>query len=417
MRNTSPDYATKLHNIILQSNVLPTDDYKHHQWLKPLKVSVGSYSFHKFNVLLQSQFLPLTKGKRNQRDEEKVKQHWRVILLNLSFVMYQRHWLLIPMHTNYYLESLYARRLGIGYRSIKYIVEWLAENGYVILLPSKKYQNQPPVARVFPAPKLIELLWSYFLDIEQPIEPPYLIINEAEGDWDSIADLPADHPEIEELATINEFLKPHQWACKGPVQLKYKSNAFQGGHLYTPFQSLPDRLMRLRINTLIDGESIGEVGFSANHLRLNLALNGGADAGDDPYIKVGEEAGIESRQTVKKFFVIAMGGDNEVGALHACFKEGISKENFQKLKDASLKVFPRLDLFNGWGVYAQNFEGQILKNVMLEGVKQGIVCLPVHDAIAVPIDKMCWACDEMRSQWNKQMEVSGLARVTTKTST
>jgi len=41
------------------------------------------------------------------------------------------------------------------------------------------------------------------------------------------------------------------------------------------------------------------------------------------------EAGIESRQLVKKFFTIAMGGDNEVGALHACLKEGISKENFQ----------------------------------------------------------------------------------------
>jgi hypothetical protein len=259
----------------------------------------------------------------------------------------------------------------------------------------------------------MELLWSYFLEIEQPIEAPYLIINEAEGNWDSITDLPADHPEKQELATINEFLKPHQWACKGPVQLKYKSNAFQGGRLYTPFQSLPDRRMRLRINTLIDGASICEVDFSANHLRLNLAFNGGVDAGDDPYTTVGEEAGIESRQLVKKFFTIAMGGDNEVGALHACFKEGISKENFQKLKEASLKIFPKLELFNGWGIYAQNFEGQILKNVMLEGVKEGIVCLPVHDAVAVPSDHIGWACDEMRYQWDKQMSVSRLARVTT----
>ena len=94
-------------------------------------------------------------------------------------------------------------------------------------------------------------------------------------------------------------------------------------------------------------------------------------------------------------------------------KEGISKENFQKLKDASLKIFPKLELFNGWGIYAQNFEGQILKNVMLEGVKEGIVCLPVHDAVAVPLDNIGWACEEMRCQWDKQMSVSGLARVTT----
>jgi hypothetical protein len=108
-----------------------------------------------------------------------------------------------------------------------------------------------------------------------------------------------------------------------------------------------------------------------------------------------------------------MRGDNELGALHACFKEGINKENFRKLKDASLKIFPKLELFNGWGIYAQNFEGQILKNVMLEGAKQGIVCLPVHDAIAVPIEERGWACDEMRYQRDKQMSVSGLARVTT----
>ena len=50
---------------------------------------------------------------------------------------------------------------------------------------------------------------------------------------------------------------------------------------------------------------------------------------------------------------------------------------------------------------------------MLEGAKQGTVCLPVHDAIAVPTEESGWACDEMRYQWDKQMNVSGLVRVTT----
>ena len=144
-----------------------------------------------------------------------------------------------------------------------------------------------------------------------------------------------------------------------------------------------------------------------------MAFNGGVDAGDDPYTIVGEEAGIESRQLVKKFFTIAMGGDNEIGALHACYKDGISKENFVKIRDASLKIFPELELFSGWGIYAQNLEGQILKNVMLEGAEQDIVCLPVHDAIAVPVDAIGWACDEMRCQWDQLMNVSGFARVTT----
>ena len=413
MHNTRPSHAQNLYTIISEGYELPTDDYKHHQWLKPLKLRKGSKSEDNFYQLLEQTFLDPSKGGRNNTQVENLRRHWKVLLLNLSFVMYQRHWLLIPQDSKYYSDSFYPRRLGISYRPTRHIVEWLQEHDYVVLLPGRKYKDQPAKARVFPTPKLMELLWSYFLEIEQPIEAPYLIINEPEGKWESIADLPADHPEKQELATINEFLKPHQWACKGPVQLKYKSNAFQGGRLYTPFQSLPDRRMRLRINTLIDGENICEVDFSANHLRLNLAFNGGVDAGDDPYRTVGEEAGIEPRELVKKFFTIAMGGDNEVGALHACFTEGISMENFQKLKEASLKVFPKLELFNGWGIYAQNFEGQILKNVMLEGVKEGIVCLPVHDAVAVPLDHIGWACDEMRYQWDKQMDVSGLSRVTT----
>ena len=80
-----------------------------------------------------------------------------------------------------------------------------------------KYKDQAAKARVFPTPKLAEVLWSYFLEIEQAIEPPYLIINEGKDGWEDLIDLPSDHPEKQELATINEFLKPHQWACKGPV--------------------------------------------------------------------------------------------------------------------------------------------------------------------------------------------------------
>ena len=39
--------------------------------------------------------------------------------------------------------------------------------------------------------------------------------------------------------------------------------------------------------------------------------------------------------------------------------------------------------------------GQILKQVMLEGVEQGIVALPVHDAVAVMQDNANWAKEAM----------------------
>lgn len=76
-----------------------------------------------------------------------------------------------------------------------------------------------------------------------------------------------------------------------------------------------------------------------------------------------------------------------------------------------MKVFPKLELFSGWGLYAQNLEGQILKQVMLEGIKKDIVCLPVHDAVAVQQQHLDWARDTMLECWDRQMETNGLARV------
>jgi hypothetical protein len=181
MHNTRPNHAQTLYAIIAESYELPTDDYKHHQWLKPLKLRKGSTSEDNFNQLLEQTFLDPSKGGRNNTQVENLRHHWKALLLNLSFVMYQRHWLLIPQDSKYYSDSYYPRRLGISYRPTRHIVEWLQEHGYVVLLPGRKYKDQPAKARVFPTPKLMELLWSYFLEIEQPIEPPYLIVNEAEG--------------------------------------------------------------------------------------------------------------------------------------------------------------------------------------------------------------------------------------------
>ena len=52
-------------------------------------------------------------------------------------------------------------------------------------------------------------------------------------------------------------------------------------------------------------------------------------------------------------------------------------------------------MFEGWGLSAQNLEGAILRKVMLEGIEQGIVSLPVHDAIAVKQGDAEWAEEAM----------------------
>ena len=80
---------------------------------------------------------------------------------------------------------------------------------------------------------------------------------------------------------------------------------------------------------------------------------------------------------------------------YRCALSEINSQDLQRLTHATKRVFPDLDLFNGWGVYARNFEGQILKQVMLEGIKKDIVCLTVHDAVAVLQQHFKWAEETM----------------------
>ena len=81
-----------------------------------------------------------------------------------------------------------------------------------------------------------------------------------------------------------------------------------------------------------------------------------------------------------------MGSSSREDATGACFGEGITHKQFDVIEAAVLKRYPKLSLYTGFGVNAQSLEGQILKQVMLEGVEQGIVALPVHDAVAVTQD-------------------------------
>ena len=64
--------------------------------------------------------------------------------------------------------------------------------------------------------------------------------------------------------------------------------------------------------------------------------------------------------------------------------------------------------FSGWGLHAQNLEGQILKDVMLQGVAEGIVALPVHDAVAVQQRHAQWAQDRMLEAWTEAVTTDGV---------
>ena len=62
-----------------------------------------------------------------------------------------------------------------------------------------------------------------------------------------------------------------------------------------------------------------------------------------------------------------------------------------------------------FGLIAQNLQGRILRKVMLKGIQEDILALPIHDAVTVELDQMSRACDATRRLGNQKLK--GLTRV------
>lgn len=382
---------------------LPEDDYENHTFLSPLQLHRNSKLHLKLSLLID-RYVNETKGGRGGKRLVQFKHHWQWILLGLCRGLFTNNWLVICLHSNSYTTDEWLRRYEIRYRSVKDIIDYLETNDLIEIRKGKKYTNNPARTRVFPKQALSNQLWEYFLDQEQPIEGPYLTINETDSEWEETMFKVSDnesHPDMDDMIAINEFIKPHSWACKAPIRLVYKHSPFQGGRLITPFQNLPDRRQRIRINTHIDDKPICEVDFSANHLRLQLAVIAKEHAGDTPYEDIMHESEVISRSTVKRFLTVAMGADNEVAGRKALNREKISNDVIDRMIKGASRRFPKLELFKGWGINLQSLEGQILKDVLLEGIKEDIVCLPVHDAIAVQQGHEDWAKEVMLETWSE----------------
>ena len=388
---------------LLEGQGLPTDDRNHHAFLRPLVLRPET---EEARGVIEDFVVRSSVGKsRGVNQLAKFRLHWQYVLLNLCTVLFQHRWLIVSLDQNAYSQDEWLKLHGLSYSCMRDVISYLEAEGLIEIIRGRKYANDPSRTRLYPKSRLSGLLKGLFGLIEEEIRPPYISINAGVSRWkETIAGLSSDHNEVVEMTTINNFLKDHEWTCKAPVRLVYKSHILNGGRLITPFQNLPDKKVRIRINTLIDQQPICEVDFSANHLRLNLAFNAKEYAGDSPYEDIGAIAKLDNRDQIKDFMTVAMGASTETEARKALYQKGFNDDLIDRIKEATQERFPKLGLFSGWGIYAQNFEGQIIKDVLLQGVAQGIVCLPVHDAIAVQRQHAEWAKEVMLETWSRHMD-------------
>jgi len=256
--------------------------------------------------------------------------------------------------------------------------------------------------RFYPTPEFHHQLSEFALYLESPIRPPYLRINEPDPAFNNLQ-WPEGHEERVFLEDFNEFAKGHYWADKGSIVQVFKHNPFQAGRLITSFQSLRSRNYKIRINTLINGNPIAEVDFNANHLRLFLSFNECPYFDGDPYIEIAEATG-RTRAEVKGFINIALNCNSLEQAEAAALSEWhVPKSASKKIDQLLKKEYPKLNFYDGFGLTAQQMEGLILSRVMNDGMDKNILCLPIHDAIAVEEQHAEWAKKAMKEAWSDEV--------------
>ncbi len=362
-----------------------------------------------FDALVQE----LWEASRPPQDSiaESHRDYLRSILLNLARGALTRQWTIFSGNSNAYSEGGLMHTLGFtSRRRVQAILELLESRGELLKVTGRKYQKQGQANLYWASEKLRERLIWVGLQTMSPssFSMPFLRINDPEEPAKDFV-WPTDHEDYLDMQGINEFAKDQNWAMKSAIQLVFKHDPFRAGRLHTPFQNLPSRHYKIRINTQINGEPICEVDFNANHLRMLLATNQRDVVGsDDAYAAIADEANVE-RNSVKGFFTVAMNCPSFEKAHHAARETSyrVPYEDCKAVYKAFEAIYPSIQLFSegiNFGVIAQNLEGRILRKVMLKGIQENIFALPIHDAIAVELDHMSWACDAMRVCWEAEMK-------------
>ena len=110
------------------------------------------------------------------------------------------------------------------------------------------------------------------------------------------------------------------------------------------------------------------------------------------------------RKKIKAFINVGLNSESFEATKHVAARAfQVSHADSTKIAEAFTKLYPNLDIHCGFALTAMQLEGLILKDVLLRGVKNGILALPIHDAVAVEFDHQDWAKDTMEDAWQSVM--------------
>ena len=397
----NPIGSDELRKMVMDRKIPDHEDYENQHRIESL-VMMEHPQLDTLEWMIEKLAESTQPGKTQKTYIEANLNHWRTIVYNFIRTTATNQWLGIPGDVHDYTSGSYYNGIGLAYKGTRKVLKELERRKWITEEQGKKYQNKPRVNHYYPSAEFQNYLIDYamFTDNPSSFDGPLLTINEPDPEYVQFK-WKRDHPDYLPLAEINEFARTQQWACRSAITQSFKHTPFQSGRLITPFQNLHSRNYKVRINTLINGNPIAEVDFNANHLRMFLAFNKRDVIGDyDAYEPIASESGVE-RKKVKAFINVGLNNQNFEATKHviARIDPYVSYDESIKIAEAFHKLYPNLDLHCGFALTAMQLEGLILKDVLLRGVRAGILALPIHDAVAVEFEHQDWAKDAMEDAW------------------
>jgi hypothetical protein len=201
----------------------------------------------------------------------------------------------------------------------------------------------------------------------------------------------------------------HWWAKKGPTTRSFSQSMNRGGRLNNSFQTIVNRRLPIRENTLFDGEPMGEPDFSANHLRLSAALLGEQMPGD-PYEAITAATGA-TRGQAKAFITRVLGcvsirqKGGQIKSLYQPNRDGLTPNLYRSLLSAFYAEYPWLEsqkvFYNDTGARMQLLEGEIGLRMFRWAIETNTPVISVHDSYACKLYHQEAVWDVMRNFWRE----------------
>ena len=332
-----------------------------------------------------------------RRSVDRFRRLVGVILLNLGRCLMQTSWLQVPKKKDKYAPGTIPHNHGFTHRHVDHIINFLLHREVIFHVKGVKREKNSQITAIQPTELFDARLSILSMSSTSDFDVDVVRVNKQDGPITPSQQNQIDE-DIRNLTIINNHLKSHSYPFKGPLERIYSGRVGLSGRIYCQYLRIASRTLPLRQESLIDGQDVVEVDIRSSHPRIAIQEFHGECISASFYQDIADETDI-FKPKVKKYFQVALSSGNRAKAIGGFLKEGYDKRDFETLEYWVISKYPKVPLYTKWSLEAMNHEGELLMRVMLRGVKEDKVVLPVHDAVAVKKVDEEWAIKALKDTW------------------